>query len=46
MVVYIGMLEAKEHQQGTVTPSIAKVFLGSAKTRWAILMERLTSFWA
>ena len=29
----------------TVTCSIAKVFLGSAKTRRAILTERPTSFW-
>ena len=29
-----------------VTHSIAKVFLGSAKARWAILTERPTSFWA
>ena len=29
-----------------VTCSIAKVFLGSAKTRRAILTKRLTSFWA
>ena len=29
-----------------VMHSIAKVFLGSAKSRWAILMERPTSFWA
>ena len=29
-----------------VTCSVAKVFLGSAKTRQAILMERLMSFWA
>ena len=29
-----------------VTHSVAKVFLGSSKTRQAILTERLTSFWA
>ena len=29
-----------------VTRSVAKVFLGSAKARWAILTERPTSFWA
>ena len=29
-----------------VTHSVAKDFLGSAKTRWVILTERPTSFWA
>ena len=29
-----------------VTRSVAKVVLGSAKTRRAILTKRLTSFWA
>ena len=29
-----------------VTRSVAKVFLGSAKTRWVILTKRLTSSWA
>ena len=29
-----------------VTCSIVKVFLGSAKARWAILMKRPMSFWA
>ena len=32
--------------QSFVTRSIAKVFLGSAKTRQAILTKRPTSFWA
>ena len=30
----------------SVTCSVVKDFLGSAKTRWAILMKRPTSFWA
>ena len=34
------------HVMGIVMHSITKVFLGSAKTRQAILMERPTSFWA
>ena len=29
-----------------VTRSVAKVVLGTSKTRWAILMKRPTSFWA
>ena len=31
---------------GAVTRSVAKVILGSAKARWAILTKRPTSFWA
>ena len=35
-----------EAQPPNVTHSVVKDFLGSAKTRWAILTKRLTSFQA
>ena len=33
-------------EEACVMHNIAKVFLGSAKARWAILTKRPTSFWA
>ena len=37
---------SQDIDQEDVTCSVAKAFLGSAKTRRVILMKRPTSFWA
>ena len=40
------IVSTKDERDNTVTCSIAKVVLGSSKTRRAILTKRPTSFWA
>ena len=40
------VVSTKDERDDTVTRSVAKVILGSSKTRRVILTKRPTSFWA